>query len=315
MLSCKNVLIYSQFYHSQTRFFMENNVLNINLNDVNDERPLPLLVAEKWIFPLAYHETIDGFFYAIQDWITGLTGSERDKTKRVWNKLKTQRSISSRLLPYVAKDGKTYQRDFTNDFGLYLITQYLRTTKDRPALTEIKKYLADAGVFVDEVRRDPESTSAAFGQSREYRKLLEEGFTPEEAQQWLDVRGKQKEGRLKITAIWSARGVSSRRDFADLTNQIHRVALGRTATRHKRELAVKDSPRNYVSAADNATLQITEFTSALLHEHRESIGKPELSEDIDDVRPIIDAARPEIQNVFSKKPRRLSTSEKPKLID
>ena len=78
---------------------------------------------------------------------------------------------------------------------------------------------------------------------------------------------------------------------------------------------MKDSPRNYVSAADNATLQITEFTSALLHEHRESFGKPELSEDIDDVRPIIDAARPEIQKVFSKKLRRLRTPEKPKLID
>jgi hypothetical protein len=52
----------------------------------------------------------------------------------------------------------------------------------------------------------------------------------------------------------------------------------------------------------------------LFHEHRESFGKPELSEDIDDVRPIIDAARPEIQNVFSKKPRRLNAGNKPKLI-
>jgi hypothetical protein len=39
------------------------------------------------------------------------------------------------------------------------------------------------------------------------------------------------------------------------------VALGRTATHHKRELAVKDTPRNYVSAAANATLQVTELTS------------------------------------------------------
>jgi len=295
---------------------MENNILNGNFSNMNDERPLPILVSEKWLFPLAYHETVDGFFYAIQDWIVGLTDSDRDKTKRVWNKLKTQRSISSRLLPYISTDGKTYQRDFTNDFGLYLITQYLRSTKERPVLSQIKKYLSDAGVFVDEVRRNPEGAAAMLDDvayTREYRKLIAEGFTPEEANQWLDVRGKQKQGRLKITAIWSARGVNSRREFADLTNQIHRVALGRTATRHKRELEVKDSPRNYVSTADNATIQITEFTSALLHEHRESFGKPELSEDIDDVRPIIDAARPEIQNVFSKKPRRLSTGNKPKL--
>jgi hypothetical protein len=173
-----------------------------------------------------------------------------------------------------------------------------------------------AGVFVDQARRDPEAAAAGLetvAYNRNYKRLIAEGFTPEEAQEWLDVRRKQKNQRRIITAIWSVRGVNKPKDFADLTNQFHRIALGRTATRHKRELAVKDSPRNYISAADNATIQITEFTSGLLHDHRESFGKPELSEDIDDVRPIIDAARPEIHNVFSQKPRRLPGANKPKL--
>jgi hypothetical protein len=279
----------------------------------DDPQPLPLIVARKWGFSLAYHARSDGYFYAIQDWIKGLTGADKDKVTQVWGQLKKQRSILTQPLPYTAADGKTYQRDFANDIGLYLIAQYLRVTKERVALSQIKQYLADAGVFVDEARRNPGAAADALDEAaynREYRKLLAEGFTPEEAQQWLDVRGKQKRQRRIVTAIWRERGISKPGDYADLTNQIHKVALGRTATRHKQELEIVDSPRNYVSAADNATIQITEFTSGLLHEHRESFGKPELAEDIDDVQPIIDAARPEIQNVFSKKPRRLAGQSK-----
>jgi hypothetical protein len=287
-----------------------------DLSDQNDARPLPLIVAEKWNFPLAYVKTENVILYAVQDWIRGLTGTK--VARAIWAEIKRrsvgQMSISTQQLPYVSSDSKTYQMDFTDDKGLYLIAQYLRVTKARPVLDAIKKYLAEAGVFVDEARRDPGAAAEVFYE-REYRKLIAEGFTPEEAQQWLDVRFNQKRTRRFITAVWSARGINKPRDFADLTNLVHRVALGLTATRHKRQLAIKDTPRNYISAADNATIQVTELTSGLLHEHRESLGKAELSEDIEDVRPVIDAARPELQRLFSSKPRRLPGQAKAKLPD
>jgi hypothetical protein len=295
---------------------MPDSLILFNLPSADDDRPLPIIVAEKWKFSLASVETPKGNFYAVQDWIKGLTTSDSHKAKLIWGQIKKQKLISNQPLSYIASDGKTYQRDFTDDKGLYLIAQHLRVTSSRHALSEIKNFLANAGVFVDEARRDPESAIAgleSWGDEREFNKLVAEGFTPEEAQQWLQVRHKQKRQRIKIVAVWQERGVKHPRDFAELTNHIHRVALGRTATRHKRELAVKDTPRNYVSAADNATLEITEFTSVLLHNHRESFGKPELSEDIEDVRPIIDAARPEIQRVFSQKPRRLPGGDRPQL--
>jgi hypothetical protein len=286
---------------------------------IDDERPLPIVVAEKWNFDLAYIIKNGNYLYSIQDWIKGLT--ELQDVRTIWADIK-RRSSSPELLdsiqqlPYNATNKRKYMMDFTTDKGLYLISQQLRVTNKRPVLKAIKKYLAEAGVFVDEARRNPEAAADTFDElaayKREYQKLIAEGFTPEEAEQWLNVRRKQKRGRLRITAIWSERGIKKPKDFADLTNHVHRVALGRTATRHKRELAIKDTPRNYISAADNATIQITEVTSGLLHEHRESFGKPELTEDIDDVRPIIDAARPEIQKVFSQKPRRLSAGNRPK---
>ncbi len=284
----------------------------------DNDLPLPLYVAQKWDFALAYTRIEDNYLFAIQDWIKGLTGADSQKAKLIWGQIKKQKLISNQPLPYIASDDKTYQRDFTDDNGLYLIAQHLRITKARPVLDEIKRFLAQAGVFVDHARRNPEAAADELDRvayNRNYNRLIEEGFTPEEAQQWIDVRLRQKRQRIILTAIWSARGVNKPREFADLTNQIHRIALGRTATRHKRELAVKDTPRNYISAADNATIQITELTSGLLHEHRESLGKPELSEDIDDVRPVIDAARPEIHNLFSQKPRRLPGAKKPQLPD
>ncbi len=247
-------------------------------------------------------ETPDGkHLYCVRDWVYSISRSKANNRSGPWSDLKktfdghNEFRVSEilRVLEVETPGGKQLM-DFTDEEGLYQITQ--RMSDRSKVVREVKTWLAKSGVFMGDAYNNPIGTAAQFdviADKREYRKLLAEDFTPEEAEEWLSVRQKQKRGRA-------------------LTNQIHRVALGRTATRHKRELAVKDTPRNYISAADNATIQITEVTSVLLHEHRESFGKPELSEDIDDVRPIIDAARPEIQKVFSQKPRRLSAGNRPK---
>lgn len=106
--------------------------------ELSDERPLPLRVADQWQFPLAHHTDKEGKeWYAIQDWLRGLT--QQEDTRKIWAKMQTQMSTSSRRLAYKASDGKTYERDFTDDKGLYLIAQHLRTTKDRPLLRKIKE--------------------------------------------------------------------------------------------------------------------------------------------------------------------------------
>jgi hypothetical protein len=129
-------------------------------SEAGDDRPLPLIVAARWGFPLAHHSTPDGLVYAVQDWLRGLTGEEN--TRYLWGNFKKteagkQMLFSIQRLPYKAADRKTYQRDYTTDKGLYLIAQYLRVKEDRPMLDEIRRFLAAAGAFVDEVRRDPDS--------------------------------------------------------------------------------------------------------------------------------------------------------------
>jgi hypothetical protein len=49
--------------------------LPIIANDTsNSDEPLPLIVAKRWNFPLAHIKNEDGNFYAVQDWMRGLTG-------------------------------------------------------------------------------------------------------------------------------------------------------------------------------------------------------------------------------------------------
>lgn len=59
--------------------------------------------------------------------------------------------------PYRAKNNRPYTMDFTSDKNLYLLAQGFRATKKRPLLKEIQEFLSKAGVFVDEVRRKPET--------------------------------------------------------------------------------------------------------------------------------------------------------------
>src|SRR5689334_22716462 len=137
------------------------------LPNINDNRPLPLLVAEKWGFALAYVVTETRVLYAVQDWIKGLTSVKDIRT--IWADIKRRGNLDQVLdsiqqFPYTATNGKTYQMDFVDDEGLYLIAQHLRATKARPVLDEIKKFLAESGAFVDLVRREPETviTSGAI---------------------------------------------------------------------------------------------------------------------------------------------------------
>lgn len=119
----------------------------------SDKRPLPLIVAEKWAFKLAYIDqdsSPDNYLYAGLDWFRGLGGSRQG-----WSLLKNQLSISTRQLPYLAANGKTYQLDFLTHEQLYIIAMEMRPLKRRPQLDAIRDYLAQAGVISDKIRREP----------------------------------------------------------------------------------------------------------------------------------------------------------------
>jgi hypothetical protein len=216
----------------------------------NDDRelPLPLIVAQKWNFPLAYVEYKDTLVYAIQDWIRGLTGTENPN--RVWSD--TKRSIkqiqlfdSIVPLPYKASDNKTYQVEHIDDKGLYLIAQGLRVTKSRPALAAIKRFLAEAGVFADNVRIDPQTvlTSGAITPDQAIDAAIAMYRAQGKDDRWIQVRIQGKIKRNMFTAALSAAvaEVLTPRHYATATDDIYLGLWGRTAAYLKGELHLPKS--------------------------------------------------------------------------
>jgi hypothetical protein len=213
----------------------------------NDNTPLPLIVANRWNFPLAHIQTDNGMFYAVTDWMRGLTGDE-DIRKILSAFKKTdagkQLSNSIRQLPYKAKNGKTYKQDHVNDKGLYLIAQYMRVKQDRPVLDEIRRFLAAAGAFVDEVRRNPEKLAGAVSNPD---KLLEAFIEYHRRRgmddSWIRMRIDSKIKRNKFTAALSefVMQALAPRHYAMATDDVYKGLWGRNAATLKKELEIANS--------------------------------------------------------------------------
>jgi hypothetical protein len=214
---------------------------NDDLFSIRNEQdaPLPLLVAQRWGFPLQFHEIEREYHYSIQDWIRGLTV---DSDSRIlWAKMKDKMLISVQHLPYIAEDGKTYQMDFTNDMGLYLIAQNLRATNNRPQLKEIKDFLAKAGAFTDLVRRKPETvlTSGAIDPDQAIDAAIEEYRRRGKSDGWINARLTGKVKRKMFTAALKAAIADIMEfHFALATNEIYEGLWGRTADYLKEELGL-----------------------------------------------------------------------------
>jgi hypothetical protein len=109
-----------------------------------DERPLPLIVAERWEFPLRTGE--NDTLFCLRDWIVGLTGSA-DPANLI-RQMRNKGVISNNAR-------KINGLEYLTDKQLYSVTQDIRTTKARPAVAAIKEFLGKSGAFVDQIRRDP----------------------------------------------------------------------------------------------------------------------------------------------------------------
>jgi len=205
-----------------------------------DDTPLPLIVAKRWDFPLAHVQTDEGMYYAVQDWIVGLQGGTTTKASRTWKEFRVQTVVSAVTLPYMAKDKKKYQRPHTNEKGLYLVAQYLRATKKRPVLDEIRNFLAAAGAFVDAVRLDPTVavTSGAINPDQAIDAAIKAYRAQGKDDRWIQARIEGKIKRNLFTAALSeaVAEMMTPRHFATATDDIYKGLWNRTAAQLKKEL-------------------------------------------------------------------------------
>jgi transcriptional regulator with XRE-family HTH domain len=229
--------------------------------------PLPLHVAKLWGFPLQWHQVDDKEYFSIKDWIAGLTGSTenasatwRDNQRRA-DSGTAKCGVVSNPLPYTMEDrrkytsktgvqeGRTYTvtMPFTNDEGLYKIAVMLRITKKRTALRAIKDFLAKAGAFVDEARRDPEGAAEQLGIVRRTQALR--AGKPEE---WIATREEGVITRKQfVSQIYAL--VQDKRRFGiiigTLTNDVYRGTFHDDVRglRERLGISAKENPRDHFS--------------------------------------------------------------------
>lgn len=111
--------------------------------DSDNDTPLPLIVAKRWNFPLAHVRTDNGIFYAIQDWLRGLTGI--DDVRRILPKIRQRQPDlikSFQTFPYKSTNDKIYQLPYTNEQGLINLLTYLRLALGRSRLAAIRNFVA-----------------------------------------------------------------------------------------------------------------------------------------------------------------------------
>ncbi len=278
----------------------------------NQPMPMPLRVATKWDFRLQYHIVNGEYWYSVQDWLRGLSRS--DKARQMLADIKRTASPvviglldSFQQLEYTAGNGRVYQMDFAPRLTLNAIAQYMRAnTGIRDAVLE---FLRVAGEFADESFINPDfgiKTLTNVKDRRKYAKLIRGGMTHAEAMQWISVRGKQPVKTVTLRDTWKARGISGGQ-YGTLTNVVTQVATGRTATEHKRALKVNNS-REGLSAYENAVITVVETVSDILHNARDSHGIDELTTDIQDSDGVVN--RDELARQMSKRRPRLTDGSK-----
>jgi len=223
---------------------MPDAITQLGLFDNPDPRPLPLIVADKWQFPLQHYEpseAVPEYRFSANDWLRGLTQSSN--TSRLWNDLQEANGLygSTVKLPYLATNGRTYQRDFISDKDLYKVTQDLRELSSRKvlkgALDEIRNYLASAGAFADFARRDPEGAatallSAASRQRHRKAELMDRaglGNRPE-AQKFKD----RAESMDKFNSLMAAiQEICDNPNYGQIVNTEYRALFGKIASELK----------------------------------------------------------------------------------
>jgi hypothetical protein len=140
-----------------------------SLDDYSDKRPLPMIVAGKWGFPMSNTTTADGApIFRLSDWLGGLVDAKYAKQA-----IRNYRRAGGLFEQYVygihtlrEKDTRNRWRDaeYVTDEVLYRITQDLVGAQDDETgaarIESVKRYLAKAGAFADKARRDPKWAAA-----------------------------------------------------------------------------------------------------------------------------------------------------------
>ncbi len=224
-----------------------------------------LAVFENFNIRRQYDEKTDTWYFSVVDVIHALTESPRPR--KDWNALKTKlREEGSELsqnlgqLKMQSSDGKFYTTDVANSEQLLRLIQSIPSPKAEP----FKLWLAKTGYERIQETADP---SKAIDRARLHWK--EQG----RPQKWIQQRMMGQETRNKLTDYWQGHGITEPKDFAALTNIIHKEWSGITVAQHKKLKGLKNQNlREHMSEAELLFTALAELSTRQIAEKDEAVG-------------------------------------------
>ena len=229
------------------------------------------------------------WFFSVIDVISLLTGSPRPL--KYWSDLKAQLAaegaeLSAEIgqLKMLAADGKQRLTDAADAETMLRIVQSIPSPKAEP----LKQWLARVGTERLKEMENPELAADRLRQ--EYRRL---GYDDE----WIGQRLLNIVTRDELTEEWQQRGAEEGRQFAVLTDTLHRGTFDVGVRDHQaiKHIGRAQNLRDSMTRVELALSTLAEATAAELHQTRDSQGFDALRSDTQEAGEVGGAARRDIE--------------------
>lgn len=239
------------------------------------------------------------WFYSIVD-VIGILTEQTDYTKsrKYWNKLSQRLSeeensevvTNCHRLKLLAKDGKMRETDCANRETIFRLIQSVPSPNAEP----FKLWFAR---LAEERIQEVIDPSIAIERARQT--YLKKGYSEE----WINARIKGIPARNELTDEWDKRGITDKKDYAILTDEISTATFGISTGEHKslKKLSKNQPLRDNMSPLELALTTLAEVTTTELHRSNDSQGMRELKKDARDGGNIAAVTRKNIE-IKTRKP-------------
>ena len=233
---------------------------------MNNEKALAIF--ENFKIRRTYDEKKETWYFSIIDIVAALIRQPDYQTARkYWNKLKerlkkegSQLVTNCHQLKMVAEDGKMRLTDVADPETLLRIIQSVPSPRAEP----IKLWLAKVGYERIQDMSDP---ARSLERAREY--WQQHG----RSEKWIQQRMMGQETRNKLTDYWKEHDVSEEKEFAILTNIIHKEWSDVSVKEHKQIKGLKtQNLRDHMSEAELIFTALAELSTRQIAESVEATG-------------------------------------------
>ncbi len=232
-------------------------------------KELDLAVFEDCKIRRTYDEKLEMWFFSVVDVVAALTNSvnPRDYWFKMKVRVKTEGGLElstiCRQFKMKAPDGKMRTTDCANVQGLLRIIQSIPSPKAEP----FKQWLAKVGYERIQDMNDP---ALSLDRARQY--WQEHG----RSEKWIQQRMMGQETRNKLTDYWQEHEITSKDEYAILTNIIHQEWRGVSVKKHKQMKELKtQNLRDHMSEAELIFTALAELSTRQIAESVEATGMTE----------------------------------------